>query len=515
MPNRILIAGGRVLGDGADPHLPPVADVLIEDREIAAVGPNLRRDPAAGPRACDPATEIIDASGRLVIPGLVNAHYHSHDILTKGMLEELPLEMFGLYARPQNYPRRTPAEIRARTLLGAAECIRNGITTLQDMHFLFPEEDATLDAVLGAYDEIGIRAVFALQVSDLATADTVPFWRETVPPELLPAIAGRNDDPERLIELVERPLKRASNVGSRLTWALGPSAPQRCSETLLRLVADLNRRHRLPVFTHLYETKAQAVQARLRYPRHGGSLVRLLADVGLLDDRLSVAHAVWLTRDEMTMMAEAGAGAVLNPLSNMKLKSGVAPILELRAAGVRLALGCDNCSCSDVQSLFQGMKMFCLLAAVSDPEPRTETGFAEEAIRLATQGGARALGLGDRVGAIRPGLRADLAILDLGDPAFLPLNSASRQLVYGESGRAVETVLVDGRVVMRARKLATIDEDALRQEIQELGARFHGEYAEVKARNERLLPHLKAAHRKAWGLDVGLHRFVGPPKIES
>jgi guanine deaminase len=499
---RIVVRGGRVLAEGADPDQPAVADILIEGTTISRVAPDLGRE--------GDGAVVVDARNKLVIPGLVNAHYHSHDLLLKGTTEELPLEIWALYARPQNYPPLAPEHVRARTLVGALECIRGGITTVQDMHALHPSSEEYLETVLDAYDEAGLRVVFAIQVADLAAADTVPYWRELVPADALAPVAGRAADPRAIVDFVERQLRRPRNARPRLAWALGPSGPQRCSPELLAMVADLANRAGLPVFTHLYETKAQAVQARLRYGEYGGSLVTLLERTGLLGPRLNCAHAIWLAPDEMRRLGEAGAGAVLNPNSNMKLKSGVPPVPELRAAGVRLALGCDNCSGSDVQSMFQAMKAFALLAGVSDPTPRPDWQAAREALRHATEGGARAVGMADRIGVLRAGMKADLAIVDLDDPVFVPLNSATRQLVYGEAGRGVETVIIDGRIVLRDRRSTCVDESALYEEVRTFMPRLREQFAAVRERNARLLPYLLKAHARAWQQDVGVHRFVGP-----
>jgi cytosine/adenosine deaminase-related metal-dependent hydrolase len=190
----------------------------------------------------------------------------------------------------------------------------------------------------------------------------------------------------------------------------------------------------------------------------------------------------------------------------MKLKSGIAPVCDLREAGVRLGLGCDNCSGSDVQSVFQAMKLFCLLAAVSEPEPGPA--LAHEVLRHATLGNARTAGLAGLLGAIKPGYKADLILIDLKDPAYLPYNSAARQLVYTETGRGVDMVLVDGKVVVKDRKVATIDEDALRAEVAELMKFFIPEYEAVVASRERALPYMREAHRQMWKPDVGMNRFV-------
>jgi 5-methylthioadenosine/S-adenosylhomocysteine deaminase len=191
----------------------------------------------------------------------------------------------------------------------------------------------------------------------------------------------------------------------------------------------------------------------------------------------------------------------------MKLKSGIAPVCDLRETGVRLGLGCDNCSGSDVQSVFQAMKMFCLLAAVSEPEPGP--GLAHEVLRHATLGNARTAGLAGRLGAIRPDYKADLVLINLDDVAYLPYNSAARQLVYTEAGRGVDTVIVDGRVVMKERKVKTIDEEALRHEVAGLMRHFVADYERIVESRKRALPYMLDAHRQVWRTDIGMDRFVG------
>ena len=205
-------------------------------------------------------------------------------------------------------------------------------------------------------------------------------------------------------------------------------------------------------------------------------------------------------------MAEADAGIVLNHLSNMKLKSGIAPVVDLRESGVRLGLGCDNCSGSDVQSIFQAMKLFCLFSAVSEPEPGPP--LAHQVLRHATLGNARTAGLQGKLGALKPGHKADMVFIDLKDTAYLPYNSAARQLVYTEAGRGVESVMVDGRMVMNQRKITTIDEDGLRREVQDLMRHFIADYDEVVKTRARAMPYMLDAHRKVWAEDIGMHRFI-------
>lgn len=240
---------------------------------------------------------------------------------------------------------------------------------------------------------------------------------------------------------------------------------------------------------------------------YGGSALRYMDACGLLGPRLTIAHGVWPQEDELDLIARSGTNVVLNMLSNLKLKSGVAPILGYRARGVNLALGCDNCSCSDVQSMLQVMKLFCLMSAVSAPERTGVT--AAEAWRAATLGGARTAGLENAVGAVRAGYKADLVLIDLADPAYMPFNSAVRQLVYSDSGRSIRTVLVDGRVVVREGRSALVDEAALREEIAGLMPAVRADVGRLRAGYEKVRPFLDQVHRRAWGTPLPVDRLVG------
>lgn len=512
--NRVmLIQGGRVYDHDGDVDHPPVADILIVDGKIAAVRTGIadavaRHEPVAelGTRKID---ETIDATDKLVVPGFVNAHYHSHDVLLKGCFETIPLELWLLSALPPSYPKRSTAEIRARTLLGAVECLRSGITTVQDLATIYPFDEEHLDAMLQAYEDVGIRCVFALQIADVPGAKSIPFWDEIVPADQRGVLSGAVE-PFKGIDLrtlVRELFKTRRDRHPRITWALGPSSPERCSQDLLESLADFSNSDKLPVYTHIYESKAMTLIARQTHQKDGGSLINYLKRVGLLSSRLSLAHSVWMSQAEIETLGAAGTNVVLNPVGNLKTCSGVAPIRSYMNRRVNVGLGCDNCSCSDAQNMFQSMKMFASLAAICDPDPGPPT--AANAIWSATVGGARTAGMQDRVGALKPGLAADLSIIDLADPSFVPLNSVARQLVFTEAGRGVETVIIDGRVVVRDRKITTIDERALREEVTELMKGLRKDIDAVVARNARMMPYLMEAHRRTWATDIGLNRYIG------
>src|ERR1700681_2729758 len=492
----LLVKGGRALTPDTDWHDPPQADIAIAGDRIVGVGPSYRRDN-------DRSVEVIEARDHLVVPGFINAHYHSHDVLAKGTLEEVPLESWRLYALPPQYPPRSAEEVYARTLLGALECLRSGMTTVQDMLTLYPYEDRHMDAVMKAYQEVGIRVVFALQYADRKGIETIPFWKDTFPPELHPLLSTAAE-PERQLDLIGHfeTTRLKSPPPPRVSWALGPSAPERCSPALMLRTMELARRYDIPVYTHIYESRGMALQARLTLPEYSGLLIRRLAEEGVLDPRLNFAHSVWLSREEIELLAEHGAGVVLNPPGTLKMKCGIPPIRLLQQAGVRIGLGCDNCSCSDAQNMFVAMKLFALLAAVSDPNPGPPQAVA--ALRAATEAGAEGARLGDVLGRIAPGLKADLTLIDMRDPTFSPMNSAARQLVHIEAGRGVRHVIVDGRMVVRDRQLRTIDESTIYEAVKGVMPEFRRDFATISQRVAKLQPFLDRAHRKIMAAELDI-----------
>jgi len=494
-----LIRGGRIYDHDADVHQPATADVLIDGGTIARVEPDI----------VAPEAKIVDARGKLVIPGLVNAHYHSHDVLAKGLFEEMPFDVWTLHSNPAGYGARSARELRLRTLIGAAEQLRNGITTIQDFLTLVPQDEATLDVVLSAYEEAGIRVVFGISTRDRAALDIAPFIPKDLPQTMRARIAGSDRTAKQELDFVAGQIKRLGpNPRPLHTWALTPSAPQRSSPELLEGIAELSRQYGLPVLTHVYETRIQA--AAVRHEDQAASLLDMLARAGLMNERLGIIHGVWLSPREIARIAEAKARVVHNPISNLKLKSGVAPILDLYRAGIEIALGCDNYSCAETQNIFIAMRMLCLLPAVTDPEPGPIT--AAYALQAATLAGARAIGLDGAVGALKPDMAADLAILNLNEPSFVPFNSAARQIVFSEAGRAVETVFVAGRPVVQNGKLASLDEAALATEIAEIAPGFRRDAAALRSRNSDLIAALLGANRAAWQAPLGFGRYVGRGK---
>ena len=488
----MLVAGGLVYDHDGDTDHPAAADILIEGNRIAAVGPGLR--------ALHPGAPVIDARDRLVLPGFINAHYHSHDTLLKGCFEALPVELWGVLALPPSFPRRSRRELRARTLIGAIECLHGGITTVQDMDRVHPFDADDVDAVLEAYHDVGIRCIFAPHVTERAPLETAAFWRDCIQAEEQWRLSGPagplfppgTDIAAALADFI-RPRR---NRWPRISFGLGPSSPDRLRPATIAALADLSRSDALPFYIHLNESPGAAVQGRQQLASHAGSHVRFLHDHGALGPRTSLAHSVWLTDAEIDLIAEAGATTALCPVGNLKTRSGVARIPALFGRGINVGLGCDNCSCSDAQNMFQAMRMTCGLATLGNPMPGRP--YAADALRAACTGGAKPAGFAGELGALRSGMLADMVLLDLSDPVFVPFNSAARQVVYAEAGRAVRTVIVDGRVVRENGRITTVDEAALREEIAELMVALLQDAAAVSSRIEPIRGAILEAIRRSW-----------------
>ena len=253
---RILIRGGRVYDHDGDVHQPARRDILIGGGEIERVGPN---------RCRRPGVEIIDARGKLVVPGFVNAHYHSHDALLKGMFEEMPFDIWALHTNAASYGRRSLHELRIRTLIGAAEMLRNGITTVQDFLTRLPGRRGLSSTPScrpmtrpASASSVGIAA------RDRAALDIAPLMKD-LPESIRERLTGTSRPAKEELDFIDGQIKRLGmNPRPLMTWALTPSAPQRCSPELLEGLAALSREHKLPVFTHVYETRPQAAAAHVQ-----------------------------------------------------------------------------------------------------------------------------------------------------------------------------------------------------------------------------------------------------------
>jgi 5-methylthioadenosine/S-adenosylhomocysteine deaminase len=335
---------------------------------------------------------------------------------------------------------------------------------------------------------------------------TMPYLDAIMPPAERERLDRTPPSVSAILDFHGRLVKDWDRRDGRVHVMLAPAGPQRCTDELLRAFAAASERERRPIHSHILETKVQAVTAREFY---GKTMIAYLRDLGFLSPRLTAIHAVWLSREDIAMLAEAGATVAHNPVCNLKLVSGVAPVPRLLDAGLTVALGTDNPSANDTSSLFDSVKLAALLQNLDGPIPRPGA-LARTALRMATAGGARSMGLDQEVGAVEAGRRADLAILDLGALGWLPLNDPVRQLVYCENGSSVRTVLVNGRVVVDEGRLVTLDLRALREEGLELARKFMADNRGMREQAERVRPYLEAMHRRAAAQDLGFSAFPPP-----
>jgi guanine deaminase len=269
---------------------------------------------------------------------------------------------------------------------------------------------------------------------------------------------------------------------------------QRCSDPLLALAAEVADRHDLPMHVHILESRLCRAAGRRRY---GVSQVEHLARLGALTARMSIVHGVWADASDIDLLAEHRATVVHNPVSNLKLGSGVAPIPECLSRGVTVALGTDGDSTNDGRDMYETMKVAALIHRVGRPDPERWFG-AEEAWAMATDGSARAAGMAGRVGRLEPGMAADIVLLDIDEPALVPPARPLIQLVYAGASHAVREVIVGGRIVVQGGRSTLVEEADLIGEVRERGLRHAAALDAGRSAAEALVPLVLEAHAEAW-----------------
>jgi 5-methylthioadenosine/S-adenosylhomocysteine deaminase len=472
------------------------ADVAVDGGRIIAVG-----DTAAGDG------ESLDCTRFAVVPGMVNAHNHSNENWLRGRFDNLPLEPWMLFSYPPlAAPAQTPREVYVRTLLGAIEMIRSGATTVVDFLYELPAfTDESLEAVVKAYRDAGLRALVVLGMGDRAYYETVVLDLGLVPADIRAQIEA--EQPPSWPEweaLARRAVERYHRPDEGIAIGLGPSGPQRCTDELLVGCAALADELDLAIHIHVLETRMQALSSRRRY---GRTLPAHMQAIGFLGPRVNFEHAVWLTPEDFTLMADANVTAVHNPVSNMKLGSGISPVPLLLRAGINVALGTDGMSSNDGNDMYATLKIAGLVHKLWEIDYAEWLG-AREAWRAATESGARAAGDAGGLGRIEPGRRADLVLLDLESRVFTPLNDTLNHVVFSSTTTAVDSVLIGGRWVLRNGRLTGVDEESILAEARELGAGVIARHDEAFELGRRLLEPLHAGWREALAADVGARRSV-------
>jgi len=478
---------------------PQQGDLTIADGVITAIGSQLEAPQGA---------EVIDATGRLVMPGLVNAHLHSNEIFFRGRYQRKPLETWMLYAYP--FFGSSPLGLRLlylRTLLVAIESLRGGVTMISDDFFDPPRHDIErLATVFKAYEDIGIRANIGSGLMNLPYLDTLAYARDVLPTDLqkrfdFPLISTR--DYMRYCDAVFQSLHDSGQ--GRLRFMLAPSGPQRCSVELMQACRDLAMDKGVPYHTHVLETKSQAVSAQQLF---GKSLIQHMHDLQLLHRGVLIAHAVWVTDEDIQLMGQAGVSVSYNAIANLKLGSGMCPMRRLLDAGVNIGLGTDGASSNDTMRLFDVMRCAALVQSATNTKPERWV-CAQEILHAATLGGAQAAMRQTQTGSLAPGKQADMLFINLeNNTSFTPLSDIARQLVFCENGQSIESVMVAGRFVLRNGHFTTIHESDVLAEIRAAMPRFLAEHAKVEAQNAYLEPYFSEMLRRCMAQDVGMDRHL-------
>ncbi len=439
---RTLIENGTVLTmNPADEILTP-GWIEIVDGAITRV--------STAPIEADAVDLRIDASGRVVMPGLVNAHTHLFQTLIRGVYEHLP---FTEWLRCIYYCGRvlTADDCYVGAQLGSVEALRSGVTTLVDHQFLNRGLELP-QATIAGMQAIGVRTVLARTIMDLGAL---------APAEVL-------ETPEEGLRSVEALLAQyPDRSDGMLTLMTGPNTPGvSASGELSQATKRFADEHGLRISAHIAESASVLTLVREQYGKNG--VVAWLDELGALGPTVLAAHSVHLSGDEVRIYAERGVSVSHNPVSNMFLGDGIAPIVEMIEAGVNVALGTDGAASNNSQDMFEVTKMAALLqrARTQDPHAISPT----QALRMATINGARALGLDHLVGSIEPGKRADIIAVDLYGAAHnVAVHNVASHLVHCAKATDVEMVMVDGKILLEDREVLGLDEMGLLKEAQHAG----------------------------------------------
>lgn len=408
---------------------------VLENHDVAIAGGRIAAIQPAGQLAPGEAGEVIDGGGMAALPGLINTHAHAAMVLFRGAAEDVTIDAwFNDYIWPME-TNLTPEDVYWGALLAAAEMIAGGVTTVADHYF-------AMDSVARAIAESGMRG------------------------HLAPTMFGQNPRAE-LDEASAFAARWHGAAGGRITAWLGPHSPYLCPPEFLREVAAEARGLGLGCHIHVSET---ALQVEQNVERYGATPIRLLAQVGLLDSPLLCAHAAHATAEEIGLLAASNAGVAHCPKTFLKLAAGIAPISEMLRRGVAVGVGSDGAASNNTLDMLEQLRLAAMLQKHELRDPAALK--LDQALRLATDGGARVLGQPGRIGRLESGALADVILLRLDGPHVQPLHDPAAAIVYSARAGDVDTTIVDGKVLMRGRKLLTLDLDLILREVRGRVARL-------------------------------------------
>lgn len=491
-----IIRSGRLLDINA--RTADHADILIVGDKISEIG-------SPGLAAPDNA-EVIDAHDRLLMPGLINGHTHGNSTLAKGMGDRWTLELL-LNAHPYSGAGFTHEDKYLAAKLAACEMVLSGCTACLDMFAESPHPSRDgLESAGQAYADVGMRAVIAPMMSTRGLWQAIPGLYDALPETLQKTVDGMIAGPGEIsAEICRDALHNWPHDSSRIKLALGPTIPHHCEESFWHACRDLAQEYDTLIQTHVAESKAQAIASQKLY---GKTLVEFLDAQGILGSNFVAAHAIWLTDDDMHLLADRGCSVSHNPMSNLRLGSGVAATVAMREAGINVAIGTDTCTCADALNMFEATRLACTLSRVqgTDYEQWLET---SQALEMATTAGAKALGWENEIGRIAPGFKADIVMLDLDQVTYWPLNEPVNQIVFAETGGNVRDVMIDGRMVVEGGNVTNVDVAKLRADVEAAVERQLPARAEAKVTMEKLATHVGPFCAGFASQDFEVNRFVG------
>ncbi|MEW5804579.1 MAG: amidohydrolase [bacterium] len=427
----LLILGGKVLClDDHDSILDP-GDIAVRGDTIIEIGQDLAARYAG--------SETLDVKGQLVMPGLVNTHTHAAMTLFRGLADDLGLMDWLLnHIFPAESRFMNKEHVYLGTLLACIEMIKSGTTTLSDSYF-FESEAAR------AVQDAGLRGLMAQGIVDFPSPDA--------------------PDPAENLRLAERFIRRwkGADASGRIKPALFCHSAYTCGPGTIRETKKLAQKHGLPFGIHAAETQTEIQEVMRKY---GKRPIQHLADLGILDETVMAIHCVWLSPEEIDLLQKFQVKVVHAPESNMKLASGVAPIPALLQKGITVGLGTDGCASNNDLDLFQEMDTAAKLHKVARLDPTALN--ARQAVYMATKGGAKVMGMAADIGSLEPGKKADLITLDLRKPHLMPLYNLYSHLVYSLNGADVNSVVVNGTILMKNRKLLHLEEEPILERVREL-----------------------------------------------
>jgi 5-methylthioadenosine/S-adenosylhomocysteine deaminase len=429
----LVVRNGTVVTMDGDRRVIAGGAIAVDGGQVVAVGP--AAEVAAGYRG----RQVLDAGGGLVIPGLVNAHGHAPMVLFRGIADDLKLmDWLQNYIFPAEKNNVTAEFVKTGTELAALEMIRSGTTTFVDMYY-FEQQ------VAEACDSAGMRCVAGESLIEFPAPDN-----KTIPDALA---------------YTEAFLERWAGH-PRVVAAVAPHSAYLANPDTIKAARALADRYRAPMLIHLSESEDEQKTIRERY---GKTPTEHLRDLGLLRKGVLGAHGIWLSDGDRRILRDAEVGVAHCPQSNMKLASGAAPVRQMLDEGMRLGLGTDGAASNNDLDMFEEMATAAFLAKHTAVDPTAAP--ASKVLEMATLGGARALGMEDRIGSLEAGKRADIVVVDLRAPRMTPLYDPVSHLVYTAKGADVRHVVVEGRVVMRDRAVTTLDERAVVARSAALAAR--------------------------------------------